>query len=307
MILVVLKVIGIILLVILALIIFILSLVLFVPIRYRFSGEYFEKPDAEAVVKYAPVALNAKVQYRQDKLEYTVRLFGGVIMTNTGAKLSWLGRKLGLATSDEEAYDDTSFDDLPATVTNTESVNTYTQTDEKSDTNQSADIKTDSYDTAEQIKQEKKKSIFEIIKETFNAFIEKIKEIKDKLAKLNKKKEDLLRVYHSKRFEVAKKDVIKYIKQLLKAIKPKHLEGRIHFGMDDPALTGEILGGASLFLPLYDEFLDINPDFEKQCFDGILKGDGKIRLCSIVKIGLKVLFNKNLIKVTKKVQTIIEA
>lgn len=307
MILTVLKVIGIILLVILALIIFILSLLLFVPIRYRFSGEYFEKPDAEAVVRYAPVALKVFVQYRQDKLEYTVRLLGGVIMTNTGAKLSWLGRKLGLGTSDEEAYDDTSFDDLPATVKNTESVNTYTQTDEKMDTNESVDIKTDTYDTAEQIKQEKKKSIFTIIKEKFNAFIEKIKEIKDKLAKLNKKKEELLRVYHSKRFEVAKKDVIKYIKELLKAIKPKHLEGRIHFGMDDPALTGEILGGASLFLPLYDEFLDINPDFEKQCFDGILKGNGKIRLCSIVKIGLKVLFNKNLIKVTKKVQTIIEA
>jgi hypothetical protein len=307
MILTVLKVIGIILLVILALIIFILSLLLFVPIRYRFSGEYFEKPDAEAVVRYAPVALKVFVQYRQDKLEYTVRLLGGVIMTNTGAKLSWLGRKLGLNDSEEENYSESVSEELPTIVNDDDSVDTYVQTDKTEDTSDELNTKNDLLDDAGQVKAEKKKSLFEKIKEKFDGIVEKLKEIKSKLAKINKKREELLRVYNSKRFEVAKKDTIRYIKELLKSIKPNHLEGRIHFGMDDPALTGEILGGASLLLPLYDEFLDINPDFEKQCFDGILKGSGKIRLGSIVKIGLKVFFNKNLIKVTKKVQTIIEA
>jgi len=49
------------------------------------------------------------------------------------------------------------------------------------------------------------------------------------------------------------------------------------------------------------------PDFEKKCLDGNLKGKGKIFLFPIVKLILKVILNKNLIKVTKKVQTIIEA
>lgn len=62
-----------------------------------------------------------------------------------------------------------------------------------------------------------------------------------------------------------------------------------------------------MFLPLYQGFLDVQPDFEKKCLDGNLKGKGKIYLFSIVKLALKVIFNKNLIKVTKKVQTIIEA
>ena len=51
----------------------------------------------------------------------------------------------------------------------------------------------------------------------------------------------------------------------------------------------------------------IHPDFEKACFDGNLRGKGKIYLGAVLILLLKIVWNKNLIKVTKKVQTIIEA
>ena len=328
MILTILKVIGIILLVILSLIILILAVLLLVPIKYRFSAEYFENPDVLATVRYAPVGLKAQVSFRENALQYTVRALGGVIMTNTDAKLSWLGRKIAggseednnaLEEDNNELKEDNNSLDETATndVTGTEgvsndgnvsenndntSVNTSDLIEEKWD---EADSKTD--DNNKQKKPKDARPLSEKISDKMEALKKKYNEIKNKLIKLNKKKDSLIKVYNSKRFEVAKADVIKYIKGILKVIKPKHLEGLVHFGLDDPATTGEIMGGLATILPLYDGVIEIRPDFEKQIIEGNLSGYGKIRLVSFAIIGIKVLFNRNLFRVIKRVQTIIEA
>ena len=364
MILTILKVIGIIILVLLLLIIFILALVLLIPIRYRFSAEYFDKPDVLATVRYALVGLNAQVAYGDNGLQYTVRALGGVILTNTGAKLSWLGRKIagsGNAADDKaEVYNaDNSSDDLNTEdhesqdlvndIMNNENVSiaenapvksdgviiqediiqdiTFKETDiqennkidilkanHKPNKDKTSDNKTDNnrkkknkVNNKDKKDKKDKRPLTEIIDEKLELIKEKYNDIKDKLTKLNKKKDKLIKVFKSKRFETAKVDVIKYIKQLLSVIKPKHLEGRVRFGMDDPATTGEILGGLAVALPLYEGFLDIIPDFENKVIEGLLKGYGRIRLWSIVKIALKVLVNRNLMTVIKKVKTIAEA
>ena len=129
----------------------------------------------------------------------------------------------------------------------------------------------------------------------------------EKCKQINKKKDQLMRVYHSKHFELAKKDVLQYIKALLRLLKPDKITGYLRFGMEDPAVTGEILGVMSFALPLYQSYLRIYPDFTEQCLEAELIGKGKIILFSIAKIGIQVFFNKNLIKVKNKVQTIMEA
>ena len=67
------------------------------------------------------------------------------------------------------------------------------------------------------------------------------------------------------------------------------------------------MGVMSFALPLYQSYLRIYPDFTEQCLEAELIGKGKIILFSIAKIGIHVFFNKNLIKVKNKVQTIMEA
>ena len=319
----ILKIIGIILLVILLLIIFILALVLLIPIKYRFSAEYFDSPDVLATVRYALIGLNAQVSYKDTGLQYTIRALGGVVMTNTDAKLSWIGRKLAggdgkadAANDEEESFSEGQRDDLQNIddgALNLEATNEGTVTAEHQTNDSEKDMhQKDRQGEASNIPNNKKSNkdkrpLSEKINEKIDIIKEKYENIKIKLLKLNKKKDGLIKVYKSKRFEVAKADVIRYIKEILRAIKPKHVEGRIHFGMNDPASTGEILGGLATFLPLYDGFLDIRPDFEKQVIEGLINGYGKIRLWSFAKLAIKVLLNKNLIKVVKRVQTIAEA
>lgn len=322
MILTVLKIIGIVILVILCLLIFILGLLLFVPVRYRFAGSCLEEVQGEAVVNWNPILLKATVTFREKKLEYIVKLLGGVVMTNTDKKLSWIGRRFFAFDKEVEeveakekktsgkkskteitgvVLDDVieGLDDIP--YTEKTSVTGDNVIDEVPDGPQSA--------PKEKIKKEKikREPIWKRLKALISNIRDKIRLWRVKLKEINQKKEDLLIVYHSKRFEVAKQDVMLYIKTLWAVIKPKRLEGYVHFGLEDPANTGQLLGVLAIALPLYDDFLTIRPDFERACIEGNLEGNGKIRLFPVARLVLKVIFNKNLIKVTKKVQTIIEA
>ena len=307
MILAILKGIGIVLLILIGLFIFIVGTVLFVPIRYRFEGSYQEMLNGEACIKWTPVFLKVFVNVKDNQMEYIVKMFGGVIMTNTDAPISWLGKKIFSSDeepkeeNDEEYRQDNKKTSSSENISKTNEVNRKTKTAEK-EIDSSELIEDKSYD-----KRKKRPSFLEKIRRFISKCKKRWKNFLRKLREIRKKKDELLKVYHSKRFDVAKKDVKEYLKKLFSIIKPDKLEGYLHFGMEDPAVTGQMLGVIATIYPLYQGFLTINPDFTEKCLDGTLKGKGKIFLFSIVKLGIKVILNKNLIKVTKKVQTILEA
>lgn len=297
MVIMILKIIGIILFIILGLIIFLLGQVLFLPIRYQFDGAYDKQLNGEALIKWAPAMLKAKVSVKDGKTVYVVRLLGGVIATNTDKKISWLGRKIFSFEDEEESQKKDDSEAAESTVKKKENVSYEVVPQD--------DIEFEKPEAS--LKKRKNQSFYEKIKKKIIAYKRKWKSFVNKLGELKEKKDDLLKVYHSKRYEAAKKDVILYIKELIQITKPSKLEGNIVFGFDDPALTGQLLGKAAMLLPFYDNFLNVRPDFTRQCFEGDLKGRGKIYVFSLLKLIIKVKFNKNLIIVTKKVQTIIEA
>ncbi len=293
----ILKIIGIVFLVIIALLIFIFGILLCSPVRYQFAGEYKDKADVDVFVKWSPVLLKVTVTYHNDKLEYVVRLLGGVIATNLDVPLSWLGKKMSPNVKEKENGD----------------------TEEASAVKQDFVVLEDEieFDKPEKERVEKKRSpararrkkqpFFVGLKNKIQRIKKKVKLWKDKLKTLNDKREALLKVYHSKRFEVAKRDAVCYLKSLWEIIRPKDLSGFVHFGFEDPATTGQVLGGLATCLIWYDSYVQVQPDFEQACLDGHISGKGKFRFFSIIRLIIKILLNKNLIKVIKKVQTIIEA
>ena len=306
----ILKIIGWAVLIILLIILFLLLIVLTVPVCYRLDISRYGKTDGNVRVTFVPLGFCADVSYKDDKLQYVVRVLGGVVMTNTQVKLSWLGRKW--------------FPDIIEDV----EVEEHTETAQKENTEESTvpviqtkteyTMKTDEYEKDNNISESagrqeyrtehnKRTSILEHISNGIQNIRDHWKRLVRGCSNIQKKKDALLKVYHSKRFELAKDDLMRYTKQFFRIIKPSRLEGRVHFGLDDPAYTGQLLGGLAWIYPLYQKYLTIEPDFENACLEGYLKGKGKIFLGSICKLALQVVFNKNLIKVTKKVQTIIEA
>lgn len=314
MILSILKWLGIILLIIIAILIVILSFVLFVPVRYRFAGDYHDDLNGQAIVRWRVLLLKAVASVVDGKLSYTVWLLGGVVLTNTERKLSWIGRRFFSQINDELQQNDAQHDKKSANnktsfqvIEEDEIVFEDAKSDVVPETNEKREVVRHLDERSHKKKATPKQSLFKRIKMFFANCKKRFQELREKLKKLIIKKDDLLKVYHSKRFEKAKQDLKIYIVDILKIIKPDMLEGNVRFGLEDPATTGQIFGVLALFYSLYSKYLTICPDFEEKCIEGKLKGKGKIRMISVVILGIKIMFNKNLIKVTKKVQTIIEA
>ncbi len=321
MILTVLKIIGIVILAVLGLLLLLAAVLLTVPIHYRFDGSCGEELYGEAVVNWNPLLLKATVRFRDKKPEYLIKLFGGVVLTNTGKKVSWIGRRFfsfdGGAQEKKKPPDKKEKQKVTGVVIDDtiegleepkyrEDGETGGRAEKRADSSGKTEKKKRRTDSSEGTEEEKE-PLFSRIGKKRKAFSEKWNHFLEKLRDIGRKKDALIKVYHSPRFTVAKKDAISYIRVLLGILKPRHLQGNVQFGLSDPAATGQALGLLSLALPLYDDYLVISPDFEQACLRGNLSGDGKIRLFPVVKLALKVILNKNLIKVTKKVQTIIEA
>lgn len=91
--------------------------------------------------------------------------------------------------------------------------------------------------------------------------------------------------------------------RILKHVLPRKLEGYLHFGFDDPGLTGRATGYAAIFYPLYHKTLTLEPDFQEKVLEGELKGHGRIRLAFFIWILITLLLKKeirNLIRIVLK-------
>ena len=94
---------------------------------------------------------------------------------------------------------------------------------------------------------------------------------------------------HKAAFEKAKKEIFRF----LKAWKPKKLEGKIRFGFEDPAYTGEVLAVLSVFYPLFGSAFEVYPDFEQAVFGGSLLCKGKLRLNHLARLAWVLFWNRN--------------
>ena len=92
----------------------------------------------------------------------------------------------------------------------------------------------------------------------------------------------------SEKFKRGMRLILEEGKKLLAHGFPRKIQGRIKFGTEDPCLTGEILGAAGIFYPLYGENFSIEPCFGQTVLEGTvsLKGRmyGVMVLISAVKI-----------------------
>lgn len=132
---------------------------------------------------------------------------------------------------------------------------------------------------------EKLKKIWEKIKEIWGKIKDKIRDIEDKLKWLLEQKEktqDFLEdATHQKAFHIVKDEGVWFLKKL----KPKDIRGRFAFGFEDPSTTGYVLAGLSVLYPVYEDRLEVLPDFETQ----IMEVEGRVRGRIYLWWGVKVL------------------
>lgn len=150
------------------------------------------------------------------------------------------------------------------------------------------------------------------ISEILTRILDFLANITENIRKLSQKREMIEKKLHMiRRFlerdttKKAWKDILKYLKQTFRHVRPKKYHGMIHFGLEDPSATGQILGAAGVLLPIYRNHIVVTPDFEQQIFEGELSAKGRIQTGYFVILAIKVLLNRNLVKTIMKAKSII--
>lgn len=96
------------------------------------------------------------------------------------------------------------------------------------------------------------------------------------------------------------------IKKFLKHLRPTKLLLDLEFGTGDPCTTGQALGALAVVYSFYGNSLHIVPNFEEEILKGSINCIGRIRICTLLVIGLQLVFDKNFRNLLKNVKTLKE-
>lgn len=144
------------------------------------------------------------------------------------------------------------------------------------------------------------KSFIQKVVGVFKGIPVKIQKISTNYEETKLKIQGYLDFYREEETQHAVCIVKRQIKKILRHILPRKFQGMIVFGLEDPALTGQILGMLSLGIPFYQEHLKIYPVFQEKVLEFEVSGRGYLRPISIVWPAIYILLDKKVRNVIKK-------
>ncbi len=317
-ILLILKVLGITLLILLGIVLLLVLLLLLAPFHYTIDAEYYGDVKAVGRIQWLCFVLDLKGVYGNNKFLYYLKSFGFMISTNDEEDKHYR------AISDEEAESDKSSD--KAKPSEAEKVPVKVVEDEFETYEQEQEQKTKS--------EPQKKSIFMRIYEGIESGLEwvvtipmrvhdKISELMarildffanlaENMNKVIKKRDMILQKITGVRSLLEKpytKKVLKdgkvLLKKMWKHVRPRKLQGSIHFGLEDPATTGQLLGVVGMLYPVYRNHFVIAPDFEQQIFEGKIYAKGRVQIGRMTFLSLRFMLTRDFFKTVQKARTII--
>ena len=302
----VLKVIGIILLCILGLILLLLLLTLFSPLTYNVvaSGS-MESYKVKAKIGWFLNIFRVNVCFKDGKLKLRVRIFG--IPFNLGAK-----------SEKKQKREETLPAQLPEVIETTEAEEEVLLIEEVTEEpKEEPENKTTIKDKIKNIfKREKKPKLSEEEKQRLKeekarlkaekkeasrrAREEKIKQIKEFISK-GKEAWAYLQEAETKKAIALAKDVLK---KVFKHILPRKFKGHVDFGLEDPSTTGTVVAAVCAAYPVHKGNMIVTPyfDTDKMILRGKAQVKGHIIMCYLLIQGLRILTNKRIMSLIKKVR-----
>lgn len=257
----ILKIIGFTLLAILGIALFLLFIILFVPVKYR-----VEANTSDGVKRLNVVG----------KASWFFHLISATFSYKNGLKwqahIAWRHYPRERKQCNDETCENVTQEDKNKTVTH------ETSTQEN---------KTEETKTQKNKTQKHNSNLFDKLKCTIQSIYDKIKKIWEMKEQIV---EFLTDEIHIGAFQSLKREIM----FLAKKLHPKKLQGFVHYGLDDPYNTGQVLAGLSVLYPFYGDDIKIYPDFEKSIIEGQIVMKGHIRLLHILIPIVKLYFDDNI-------------
>ncbi len=311
--------IGKVLLIILCILLFLIllvGLILFVPIRYKAYIEKHEDIEVKLRASWLLSIIHVAFVYTDGEPRYKIRLFGIDLIKAAGLFRRKKKKNDSIEHKEDnrrKVYDEDTYEKNNGEIYRK---GTYEKSLDRGDEKLSEkeilkrevadkkdlekeDIEEDyNNDSTEGRKKGIRYKLEEIVL-FIRKCIDTLKEAKDKLSELKDKAIDIknkISIIKEFIFSEYVKGIICIVRgnvlKLLKKLKPRKLKSDIVFGMGDPCLTGEILGGIAVFMAVTGMMINVTPDFERQILEGRLEVAGKIRIFALIRIALGIIMSK---------------
>ena len=313
------KIIGIILAALLGLALLILLLVLFVPVRYRAYGIRSSREcRAEGRVSWLLRLLSIPFSFQDGELEIRVKLLGFTILDPLKEEEAFrepVQRKTEQSAGKEEetAGEDSEREEVPAEenageadasgsfeASQADEAETSAQPASERDAEAAAELENEASEGRFFGLLRDLRRFFRAVIRFFRKIPRKLKNLKctfqrfcDKIKRMVKRYREMKAFALDERTKAAVSLVWKQAGILLGQALPRKIRGRLHFGTEDPALTGQILGAIGIFYPLFMDNVKVEPDFEKPALEGELSLKGRLRIVTVLRIAWRLYRDKN--------------
>ena len=320
----ILKIIGIILAVLLGLILLLLLLLLFVPVRYRAYGiKKGGECRAEAKISWLLHLISIPISYQNGELSARLRILGFPVLNLLEEEKEDGEEELRKEKPGKEKNGkETSEKATPETVSTPEeaiwdekkrSSETRQTQKEGNQTGEPQQISAAQPDLEEESGEEKDGAVsrfFRVLRAVWGflkGIPQKLKNLKctfrrfcGKMKRMAERYREIKDFALDERTKAAVSLVWKQAGILARQALPRKIRGELHFGTDDPALTGQILGAIGIFYPLFMDNVKVNPDFEQMVLEGELFFRGRLRLVTLARIAWRLFRDKNVRYVYRK-------
>ncbi len=149
---------------------------------------------------------------------------------------------------------------------------------------------------------EKLQGFIRKIRQAADKFKCTIQKLYDRIEETTEKKDKLTAFItdaaHKNALVRGKKEIFK----LLGRLSPKVLQADIHYGFEDPSLTGKVLAGFGILYPFLGDQVQITPDFQEKVLEGRLCVKGRIYVRHLVLMAVKLLLDRNVRQTIKDVR-----
>ena len=306
-ILLILKIIGIVLAVVLGMLFLVLISVLFVPVRYRVRAERQEGGDSP------PVEVYVKVTWLLHLVNVLVRYPGRVavrvrILVFTLFRLPQKEKKSGRERKPQKAPQpggsmEPKEEPRPQSAESTESKEEpRPQPGESAESGQEQEPPhKDSFSGKIKKALDKIKAVFEKIKAFFQNIQYTIRNICDKIKNTSDTIHYYREVLESEIFRSSLQQCRGELGWVFRKLKPDRFEADLIVGMEDPAVTGEILAIYGMLYPLIGQSVRVAGDFEcdKTRVEGRFYMRGRIRAFTFIRAAVRLYFNKDIRKLIR--------
>ena len=286
----ILKLLGILILILLGLIILAVLLVLFVPVRYRGEGSYFEKVKGNMKISWLLHILSVTVRY-EEEVVIVIRLFGFQIMRpkKMDEELKEAEEIMVQAMEIKEPETIKEARQLGQDVKKTVQGEPLSRQPVQKESRQTEQTQTENISWLQNFYNKIKKKLIQIlekIKYLYRKFCDTLKNMKEK-------KDEIQAFLSNSENQKTAKLLYRQVKRLIRHIFPVKGHGNVTFGFEDPAMTGQVLMAASVLYPFIHKYWNLYPVFDESVFTAEGTFQGRIRLGTVLIIGIRMLLDKN--------------